>query len=98
MTRQITLAVNEMPIPLDYFVESFIDHTISGMLSSLKGTGQIQSVDLSIKGEDVNLVLNNAPVPINPFVSEIIRNTVVGMTSSLKGVSEINKLEISIRR
>ena len=98
MTRQVTLSVNDMPIPLDYFVESFIDHTIGGMLASLKGTGQIQSVNLSIKGDEVDIILNNAPVPGNPFVNKIVRNTVVGMVSSLKGVSEINKLEISIRR
>jgi len=96
MTRRISLSVNDMPIELDYFVQRFIDHTLSGMVSALEGTGEIESLDVSIEGDRVTINLNNALVPINPFVNKIIRNTTVGMVSSLKGVSEINKINISI--
>ena len=36
MTRQVSLLVNDQPVELDYFVQGFIDHTIGGMLVSLK--------------------------------------------------------------
>ena len=96
MTRRISLSVNDMPIELDYFVQRFIDHTLNGMVSALEGTGEIESLDVSIEGDRVTINLNNALVPINPFVNKIIRNTTVGMVSPLKGVSEINKINISI--
>lgn len=99
MTMQMTLSVNDEPVELDYFVQGFIDHTVSGMLASLSGTGKIGSLDLSIdEGGQVAIKLNNALVPINPFVNKIIKNTTVGMVSSLKGVSGINRLKISIRK
>ena len=98
MTRQISLLVNSQPIPLDYFVAGFIDHTVGGMLAALEGTGAIDTADISIEGETVAIDLNNAPVPIKPFVSKIMRNTIVGMVSPLKGVSEISSLKVSVKR
>lgn len=96
-SRQVSLSVNDVPIELDYFVHGFIDHTVGGILAALQGTGEIESLDVSIEGDKVTINLNNALVPINPFVNKIIRNTIVGMVSSLKGVSEINKMNIRIR-
>ena len=98
MTRRITLLVDDASIELDYFVQGFIDHTIDGMLSALEGTGEIETLNISIEGDKVTINLNNTMVPINPFVNKIIRNTIFGMVSSLKGVSEINRMNISIRR
>jgi len=97
-SRPVSLSVNDVLVELDYFVQGFIDHTISGMLAALQGTGEIESLDVSIEGDKVTINLNNAMVTINPFVNKIIRNTIVSMVSSLKGVSEINKMNISIRR
>ena len=68
------------------------------MLAALQGTGQIESLDVSIEGDKVTINLNNVVVSINPFVNKIIQNTIAGMVSSLKGVSKINKMNISIRR
>jgi hypothetical protein len=98
MTRQVRLLVNDQPIELDYFVQGFIDHTTSGMLAGLEGAGEIESLDISIEGDDIAINLNNAQLPANPFVSKIIRNTVLGMVSSLKGVGKIDKVGIFIRR
>ncbi len=98
MTRQVTLLVSGTPIPLDYFVQSFIDHVVGAMLEALEGTGQIQTVNLGIKRDAVQVNLNGAVVPINPFVGKIIRNTTAGMVSSLKKVGEIDTLDISIKR
>ncbi len=98
MTRQVSLLVNDQPIELDYFVQGFIDHTISGILAGLEETREIKSVDASIEGDKVTINLNNAVVPTNPFVSKIIRNTILGMVSSLKGVGEVNRVNITIKR
>ena len=98
MTKQVSLLVNDQPIEIDYFVQSFIDHTVGGMLAALKDTGEIESVSISSEGDKVTINLNNAVVPMNPFVSKIVRNTIVGIVSSLKGVSEANKVNLNIRR
>jgi hypothetical protein len=98
MTRQVTLLVNDQPIALDYFVQSFIDHTICGILASLEGTGEMHDVEVSVEGDNLIINLNNALIPTNPFVTKIIRNTIVGMVSSLKGVGEIDKVSIIIKR
>jgi hypothetical protein len=98
MTVQLKLTVNGAPIRTDYFVEGFIDHTVSGMIEALEGTGKIKDLNLSIDGEKVTINLNGAAVPINAFVNTIIRSTIIGMVSTLKGVSEIKKLNIAISK
>jgi len=98
MTKQVTLVVNDQPISLDYFVQSFIDHTIYGILASLESTGEIRDVEVSMEGDNLTINLNNALLPTNPFVSKIVRNTIVGMVSSLKGVGEIGRVNITIKR
>ena len=97
-SKQVILHVNDSPIEMDYFVQGFIDHVISGMLNALRGTCRIKNLDLSLEGETVNIDLNGSTVPINDFVNKIIRNTVLGMVTSLKGVKEVNKLNIEIIR
>ena len=97
-SKQVILHVNDSPIEMDYFVQGFIDHVISGMLNALRGTCRIKKLDLSLEGDTVNIDLNGSTVPINDFVNKIIRNTVLGMVTSLKGVKEVNKLNIEIIR
>ena len=97
-TGQVILSVNDANITLDNFVQGYIDHVVGGILASLKGTGEIKSVDLAITGDQVSIVLNTAAVPLNPFVTRIIRNTMVGMISSLQGVSKIERMQVSINR
>ncbi len=97
-SRQVSLSVNDVLIELDYFVQQFIGHTISGMLAAPQGTGEIESLDVSIEGDKVTINLNNAVVSINQFVNKILQNTIVGVVSSLKGVSKINKMNMSIKR
>ena len=98
MTRQVSLLVNDAPIALDYFVQSFIDHTVSGMIEALEGTGQIKNLNLLIDRNKVAIDLNGASVVINAFVTKIVKTTAIGMVSSLKGVREIKKLRINITR
>ena len=68
------------------------------MLAGLEGTGEIETLDISIEGDEVGINLNNATVPINLFTSKIVRNTIVGMISPLKGVGQIDRVNISTRR
>ena len=98
MTVSLSLIVNDVLIRTDYFVEAFIDHTVSGMIESLEGTGKIGDLNLSVDSEKVTVKLNGAVVPTNAFVTRIIRSTMFGMVSTLKGVTEPKKLTLTIKK
>ena len=97
MTVSLILTVNDAPIKTDYFVAGFIDHTVSGMMEALKGTGKVKNLSLIIEGDSVVINLNGVTVPTNVFTSKIIKNTTIGMVLDLKGVNgAIKKLSIVI--
>ncbi len=98
MTKQVSLWVNDECIDIDYFVSGFIDHTVGGIVASLKGTGETGTLELSIDGSQVTINLNNVQVPVNEFANKIIRSTITGMVSTLKGVSKIKSVRIAIKR
>ena len=102
MTREITLTVNDTPIKLDYFVAGYLDHVTGGILNSLKDTGEIKTVNLTIDKEgQVKINLNKADLPINYFVEEIVRSTYAGVIAPLKGVEKdkpLKTLELNIKR
>ena len=99
MTVQLNLTVNDNPIKTDYFVADFIDHTVSGMIESLEGTGAIKDLKLSFDGDEVSVTLNGAEVQINVFVVKIIKSTMIGMISPLKGVtSPVKKVHLVIKK
>jgi hypothetical protein len=100
MTRKIDLTVNDKAIDLDYFVSGYLDHVTGGIVASLKDTGDIKKLKLTLdeKG-DVRLRLNGAEVPLNYFVVEIVRSTLLGMIAPLKGVEKnVQKLAMNIER
>ena len=99
MSREISLSVNDVPINLDYFVRGYIDQVVGGIIASLKDTGAIESLELTIDNDgQVAINLNNSAVPLIYFPNEIIRNTVTGMVAPLKGVDEVNRLQINITK
>ena len=100
MTRQVKLSVNDMPINLDYFVESYLDHVVGGIISSLNDTGEINDLELAVDNEgQVTISLNGADVPLKYFPIEIIKSTIEGMVTPLKGVDgPINTLDLKIER
>lgn len=100
MTRRVSLSVNDMSIDIDYFVENYLDHVVGGIISSLKDTGEIQSLDLTIDNEgEVTILLNGADVPLKYFPIEIIKSTVEGIVAPLKGVDgPVNTLKLNIER
>ena len=99
MTKKINLSVNDVPIQLDYFVEGYVDHVIAGIVASLKDTGEIENLELSIDKEgQVKINLNNDDVPLVYFPNVIIKSTILGMVSTLRGVGEVERLKITISR
>jgi len=98
MAGKVNLSVNNVPINLDYFVCSYIEHIVGGVVASLKDTGEIESLKLAIDNEgQVQITLNNTDIPLKYFPIEIIRSTILGMVSPLKGVNEaVDTLEITI--
>jgi hypothetical protein len=100
VTRKIDLSVNDKPIKLDYFVAGYVDHVVGGIIASLKDTGEIKTLELTIDNESqVKIILNGADVPLTYFPVEIIRNTITGMAATLKGVDKgVDRLELKISR
>jgi hypothetical protein len=100
VTRKISLTVNNTPIDLDYFVAGYLDHVTGGIISSLKGTGQIKDLELTIDNDGiVTIILNGGDIPLGYFATEIVRSTVTGMVAPLKGVTgAIETLELKISR
>ncbi len=99
MTVQLKLAVNDNPIMTDYFVAAFIDHTVSGMIESLEGTGAISDLKFTLDGDVVTINLNGKEVPINEFVTKIMISTTFGMLAPLKGVTHpIKKVNLTIKK
>jgi hypothetical protein len=97
-TGQIRLSVNDTTIALDKFVQEYIDYVVGGILASLKGTGVVKGVDLTIEGDQVSIVLNDKALPLNPFATRIIYNTLVGMISPLHGVHVIERMQLTIKK
>jgi hypothetical protein len=103
MTKKVELQVNGTPIVLEHFVESFVEHTVSGMLESLEDTGTIKDLKLSMEDDKINIMLNGKHIDTNEFVNKIMKSTLYGMVFPLKGVnikniSELQTLEIKFTR
>ena len=99
MTTTVNLRVNSQTIELDYFAADFIHRVVNGIIQSLKGTPEMQTLHLTIaESGEVKIDLNGAAVDLNPFVQKITRGTVNGMVSHLKGASDIKKLDLTIKR
>ena len=97
-SRELTLNVNGADIKLDYFVQGFIDHVVSGMLTALEETTQIKTLELTISGEKVNVNLNGEEVPLNFFVNKVFGNTITGVVTSLKGIDRVDELKLHIAK
>ncbi len=97
-TKKVCLHVNDTPVEIDYFVEGFIDHVMSGIIAALSGTGEIKDLELCVQGTDVTISLNGADIPLNAFAGVIIKSTVLGMVSPLKGVRDVRAVRISLSR
>jgi len=91
------LAINNVSVELNPFVEEFLTRTVVGAVSSLRGTENIRNLELYLERGDVKLVVNGNELPLTPFPRDIITNTITGLVSSLKGVSKIDSLKINVK-
>jgi hypothetical protein len=91
------LAVNNVSVELNPFVEEFLTRTVVGAVSSLKGAENIRNLELHLDQDDVTLVVNGNELPLTPFPKEIITNTITGLVSSLKGVGKVDSLRITVK-
>ncbi len=98
VSRQVSLCVNDAPIELNDFVQKYIGRVVDGIITSLRGTAEIERIELAIDEDRVSIVRNNDAVPLNPFATRIIRSTILGMVSALKGVSSIKKMQVLINK
>jgi hypothetical protein len=95
-SKTVTLIVNEVNIPLSFFVQTYFDRVMDGIVGSLESTGAVETLKLEAGGENIALNLNGSPVAMNEFVRHIVRRTAEGMISSLRGVDKISAFTISI--
>ena len=63
MARNTSLAVNGKSITLDYFVGEYVYHVTGGIIASLKNTGEIKKLVLTVDKEgQVKIDLNGKEV------------------------------------
>lgn len=100
MTKRVSLAVNNVPVDIDYFVAGYIDHVVGGIIASLHDTGPIETLEITVAKEgEVKITLNGADVPLGYFPIEIIKSTLEGMVAPLKGVDRVlNPIALKIER
>ncbi len=95
-SKTVTLKVNEVNIPLSFFVQTYFDRVMDGIVGSLENTSPVETLNLEAGTDAITLTLNGSPVVLNEFVRHIIRSTAEGMISSLRGVDKIKTFTISI--
>jgi hypothetical protein len=98
MTGNLSLIINDAPIHTHTFVEEFIEHTVSGMIEALKGTGKIKDLNLIIEGDQVKLNLNGVPIPLNAMTGKMIRSTILGLVSIIQGIEDIHTLSMIVHK
>jgi hypothetical protein len=96
ISQKVTLDVNDQAIPIKGFVQDFIANVVTGMIATLKGTGEKQNILLSVESNRVSIQADGTSVLLKPFVSDFIKSTVCGMVGELNGIGQIDRLLISI--
>ena len=91
------LWVNNVSVDMNPFVEEFLARTVTGAVCALKGTEDIQSLELYLEQGNVRVIVNGNELPFTPFPNKIIASTVTGLVSSLKGIDKIENLKINIQ-
>ena len=95
-SKTITLEVNGINVPLSFFVQTFFDQVLDGMVGALESACPVETLKLEARADDIALTINDSPINMNEFVRNIVRKTAQGMISSLRGIAEIKSFTISI--
>jgi hypothetical protein len=90
------LEVNKISTEMNAFVEELLARTALGIVASLKGPGEVQTLELRQERGNVEITVNGRNVPLTPFPNDIICSTLTGLVSSLKGVDDIESMVIRI--
>jgi hypothetical protein len=96
MNLKTELEVNNVPVELNPFVHEFLTRIVVGAVSSLKGTGDIQNLEMHVERNEVKIVVNGNELPLTLFPKEIIKSTIIGLVSPLKAVDKVDSLKINI--
>lgn len=91
------LRVNKISVDMEPFVEEFLARTTVGLVTSLRGGENVQSLEMHQEKGNVKITVNGNEIPLTPFPNDIICNTLTGLVSSLKGVADIDSLDISVK-
>jgi len=91
------LRVNKISVDMNPFVEEFVARTAVGIVASLKGAENVQSLEIQQQKGDVKITVNGNEIPLTPFPNDIICSTLTGLVSSLKEVEDIDSLDISVK-
>ena len=91
------LWVNKISVDMGPFVEEFLARTMVGLVASLRGGENVQSLEIHQEKGNVKITVNGNEIPLTPFPNDIICNTLTGLVSSLKGVDDIDSLDISVK-
>ena len=90
------LRVNKISVEMNSFVEEFLARTTVGIVASLKGAENAQSLEIHQEKGNVKIAVNGNQIPLTPFPNDIICSTLTGLVSSLKEVEDIDSLDISV--
>jgi hypothetical protein len=91
------LWVNHRPVELNRFVEDLVARVSVAIVSALKGTGDMQELDIALTGEEVKVAVDGREIPLNPFTTEVIASTLRGLISPLKGVDGAAQVSVSVK-
>ncbi len=93
----LSLTTGGKLIELSGFPQDFVIKTVIGMVSSLKGVQEIDTLELTLRFGKVKLSINGKPISVGPFPTLITAKTLIAITSTLKGVGdEVTNLEIKM--
>jgi len=91
------LKVNKISVEMNAFVEELLARITVGLVGSLKGGENVQSLEIHQEKDKAKITVNGNDIPLTPFPNDIICSTLAGLVSSLKEVDAIDSLGITVK-
>ena len=92
------LLVNGTAIQMNQFVEQFLSGTVVGGISSLKGVGDVKTLEVYQERDEVKVSVNNQDLALTPFPKELISSTLTGLVAPLKNVDKVEKIHVVVNK
>jgi hypothetical protein len=96
-TYEAKLTVNHTDIELSDFPQDFLINVAIAAVSTLKGIGAIETLDLIGDSDNTDILVNSERIRVAAFPNEYITNTLHGLISTLRGVENIESMQINIK-